>query len=51
MLVYGQQREEKGVWQDEGNPTDALPGKMGRGSQGGSGGMTSIPTSRELLSN
>lgn len=51
MLVSGKQWEEKGIWKDEGNPKGALPGKMGRGSQGGSGGLTSIPTSRELLSN
>lgn len=51
MLVSGKQQEEKDVWKDEGNPKGTLPGKMGRASQGGSGGLTSIPTSRELLSN
>lgn len=49
-VVPAKQWEDKGFWK-EGITQSILPGKTARESQGGSGGLTSIPTSRELLSN
>jgi hypothetical protein len=50
-VISGKQREDVNFWKDEETIKDILPGKIGRGSHGGSGGLVSIPTSTELLSN
>lgn len=50
-IVSGKQWEDEGFWKDEGITNNILPGKIGRGSHGGSGGLTSIPTSSMLLPN
>lgn len=49
--VSRKQWEDKEFWKDEATTKAILPGKIGSGSHGGSGGLASIPTSRELLSN
>ena len=49
--VSGKQWDGEGFSKDEGITKGILPGKIGRESQGGSGGLTSIPRSRELLPN
>lgn len=51
ITVSGKQWEDEGFRKDEGITKDILPGKIGSGSHGGSGGLTSIPTSSMLLPN